>query len=83
MKLYLYRIWQTVNNDYDTYDSAVVCAENEDEARATPPCAEKEFLEYSEWHRYWCYEKDVNVEYIGEAAEGISKGVIVASFNQG
>lgn len=32
MKLYL--ISQDVNNGYDTYDSAVVCAANEAEARA-------------------------------------------------
>lgn len=34
MKLYL--ISQNVNNGYDTYDSAVVCAETEEEARMIP-----------------------------------------------
>ncbi len=29
----LYKISQNINNNYDTYDSAIVCAENEDEAR--------------------------------------------------
>lgn len=29
----LYLISQDVNNDYDTYDSAVVAAESEEEAR--------------------------------------------------
>jgi hypothetical protein len=31
----LYRIWQDVNINYDTYDEAVVCAESEEEARNT------------------------------------------------
>mgnify|MGYP001571839762 CR=1 len=33
----LFKISQGVRNDYDTYDSAVVCAENEDEARHIHP----------------------------------------------
>jgi len=33
----LYLISQTINNGYDTYDSAVVCAESEDEARKIHP----------------------------------------------
>ena len=35
MKLWL--ISQDVNNNYDTYDSAVVAAETEEEARVTFP----------------------------------------------
>jgi hypothetical protein len=32
----------------------------------------------------WVYDiKDVNVEYIGEAKEGMPKGVVVGSFNAG
>ena len=33
----LYRIWQTVNNDYDTFDSAVVAAYDEEDARSIHP----------------------------------------------
>ena len=33
----IYLISQTENTGYDTYDSAVVCAENEEEARTTHP----------------------------------------------
>ena len=36
MKLYL--ISQTLVEDYDTYDSAVVAAEDEQKARETHPC---------------------------------------------
>ena len=37
MGLKLYRISQTVNTGYDTYDSAVVVAESEDAAREIHP----------------------------------------------
>ena len=33
----LYRIWQEVNNDYDTFDSAVVAAYDEEDARSINP----------------------------------------------
>lgn len=33
----LWKISQTVNNDYETYDSAIVAAETEEEARLTHP----------------------------------------------
>lgn len=33
----LYKLSQTINEDYDTYDSAIVCAENEEEARHIHP----------------------------------------------
>jgi len=85
----LYRIWQDVNNNYDTYDSAVVCAENEEEARKIHPDGtydypEDEDLEImDEEYGSWVKKKYVKVEYIGEAREGLKKGVIVASFNAG
>jgi len=33
----IYKISQNVNNDYDTYSDAIVCAENEEEARIINP----------------------------------------------
>jgi hypothetical protein len=96
MKLYL--ISQTACGGYDTYDSAVVCAEDEAEAQITDPSG------YSKWHdggwyfqytnsaekleksRYdWTSNplKDVKVLELGEANEGMEKGVICASFNAG
>ena len=33
----IYKISQSINNGYDTYDSAVVIAENEDDARTIHP----------------------------------------------
>jgi len=43
----LYKISQSVNNDYDTYSDAVVCAENEDEARKIHPNGAYDYKE--EW----------------------------------
>lgn len=77
----LYRIWQTVNNDYDTYDSAIVCAENEEEARNTLPSP------YGDWGGSmpeWADSpKQVKVKEIGIANSDQKKGVVLASFNAG
>lgn len=86
MKIYL--ISQKVNNDYDTYDSAVVCAENENEARKINPGGGEEITDNPDTdgtalYSVWCFLKDVQVEYIGEAKEGSVKDVILASFRAG
>lgn len=39
----IYRVSQTENNHYDTYDSIIVAAETEDDARNTLPS------EYEKW----------------------------------
>ena len=95
MTLYLYHIWQNVNHGWDTYDSAVVCAESEEEAKHTHPStySELEWSESSEAWTYkgrsflssgdWCDPKFVEVELIGTASEHMQKGVVVASFNAG
>lgn len=84
MKLWLIR--QNVNNGYDTYDSAVMAANTEDEARVMIPGHGG----HDEWgknhwaHHSWVKEEsDVIVQYIGEAADGTEKGQIIASFNAG
>lgn len=82
----LYKISQTVNNDWDTYDSAIVAAENEEEARKINPSI---YVEGEWWNDdytsgSWCSTlEQVNVELIGIAKEGTKKGIIVASFNAG
>lgn len=79
----LYHISQSVNNDYDTFSDAVVCAASEEDARNTHPgWGEDPWKE----DRYgtWCKSPDeVTVKYIGEAAEGIEKGIICSSFHAG
>lgn len=77
MKLYL--LSQDVNDDYDTYDSCVVAAENEEEAKMMHPESEGGVICCVS---VWCNMPDeVQCKYIGEAAENMEKGVICASFN--
>ncbi len=76
----LYKISQDVNNGYDTHDSAVVAAENEEEARNThPSCGE-----WGEIWSTWAERPDqVKVELLGVAKEGTNARVILSSFNAG
>lgn len=72
MKLYL--LTQTARSGYDTYDSAVVCAENEFQAKCV-----KVGDEYT-----WASEPaQVHAAYIGEASDRLPGGVVLASFNAG
>ena len=72
----LYKIWQNTNNGYDTYDSAIVCAETEEEARN---------IEVGSVGEYggWVSPEYVHVEEIGIAKDSVKKGIILASFNAG
>ena len=82
MKIFL--ISQSENNDYDTYDSAVVIAEDEESARKIHPSMDS-FYEYP-WGKWptWASSPDfVTVEYIGEAKKDSVKCVICASYNAG
>ena len=95
----IYKIWQNVNNDFDTYDSAIVCAENEEEAKKICPNKYYQFVDgiciwkpldnpeqenKNDICSSWATNiKDVMVEYIGETKQGLRKGVICASFNAG
>ena len=77
----LYKISQEDNNDYDTYDSAIVCSESEDYERNIHPDGTINFDigEYSTW----THKENVKVEYIGIADDSIPIGVVLASFNAG
>jgi hypothetical protein len=80
MKLYL--LEQHDNLDYDTYDSCLVCAENEADARTIDPYG-KEFKENVQWSS-WAISKDsITCEEIGEANDKQKRGVIIASKNNG
>lgn len=85
MKLFL--ISQYENTGYDTYDSAVVAAPSEEVARNTDPSARGEDETEINWNRRqysWCSSpEEVEVTYLGEAAEGTKQSVILASFNAG
>ena len=83
----LYRISQTINRGYDTFDSAIVAANSEKEAQAIHPRGSwgdefpnRPWEEDGTWTRR---PDQVEVVLIGTAAEGIQPGVVLASFNAG
>lgn len=94
----LYILIQNIRNGYDTYDSAVVAANDEKEASQISPSPFYKWRNVGGWHfQYadgtekaegwdrcdWCSPDQVQVELIGCAAEGTDSGVICASFNAG
>jgi len=83
----LYKISQHVNRGYDTYDSAVVAAPDEDAARLIHPDGYTDMSNANSRRiscSDWCPDlSKIDVEYLGEATEGIKQGVICASFNAG
>lgn len=74
MKLYL--ISQDSNNNYDTYDSAVVAARNAEEAKKTKI---GDIGPYGSW----VSPSKVEVKLIGTAVKGTEEGVLLGSFNAG
>lgn len=79
MKLWI--ISQKVNSGYDSYDSAVVAAETEEEARNILPTGND--WSYARKTKAWANNpSEVNVEYLGETNRQIH-GIIVSSFNAG
>ena len=94
MKLWL--ISQTAQDGYDTFDSAVVAAESDAEAKTIHPSRVRwehedlspeirDRLLASEWNSdTWASSPDqVSAKLIGSAEDGMAEGVIVASFNAG
>lgn len=79
----LYLISQNVSNDYDTYDSVIVCAETENDARMIHPDEYDDWDGEDEEFSSWCAAKDVEVKIIGAAANNLKKGVVLASYNAG
>lgn len=76
----IYLIEQTVNSGYETYDSAVVCAENEDCAKLVHPSGDDS---PNRWFSDWAASDDVKVTLIGIASHSTKEGVVCASFNAG
>ena len=97
MKIYL--LSQDIVDGYDTYDSAVVIAENENEARKIHPNRLVTHITNGQWMGTYsgggeyvnksfewvrCSDIDkISVKYIGEADTRQQKGVVLASFNAG
>ena len=73
--LKIYYCTQSQVNGYDTYDSCVVIAKDEESARNMNP---------GSWGSTWCRSpNDVQVELIGKAVPGQTEGVVISSFNAG
>ena len=84
----IYLISQSVNNGYDTFDSAVVAAEDAERARFTHPASSWRGISIprsrKEWDdTVWCDPSLVEVRLLGKAIEGTPPGVICSSFNAG
>lgn len=93
MNINLYLLTQDVNTNYNTYDSCVVAARNEEEARNINPDSKDGpesyiFLnwkprESNDWNDWADSPEQVQVTYLGTAKKGTKVGVICASFNAG
>ena len=67
--------------EWDTYDSAVVCAPDEDTARRINPLGKSELIEWWEENSYWCAPANVKCKLIGQADPSMQQGVVCASYN--
>lgn len=85
MKLFL--ISQSDNTGYDTYDSAVVCAESAEEAQVMYPAWRPRavLMKARDWKLgTWADSKEgVTVTYLGEAEPAVQLGSVCASFRAG
>ena len=76
----LYKISQTDNDDYNTFDSAIVCAVSEYDAKTINPDGREWGYRWSAWCKS---PDDVTVELLGTALDGVKRGVVLGSFRAG
>jgi len=80
----IYKITLDIDLGYDSYDSAIVCARDEEEARGIHPSEDQGDWTSDYNMGTWVSDpKKVNVEYIGKCEIYDFPGVILASFNAG
>ena len=89
----LFKISQDINNDWDTYDSAIVIADSEEEARHIHPLPVLNDLDNDEkwWEsgytRSWAHPEHVSVVEVGlfisNPSSDKEERVICSSFNAG
>ena len=94
----IYKVSQSINNDYDTYDSFICYASTEEEARKMYPSNYEptkwdedtkkhipcSWLDPEFTYNEWANKLDqVKVKYIGTTIENKQSAVILASFNAG
>lgn len=78
----IYLLTQDDTNAYDTYDSSVVCAEDETEASKIHPDDDDNWDAY--YSSSWAHKpENVKVKYLGRANSKLEKGTILSSFNAG
>lgn len=89
----IYKIWREDEIEYETYDSAIVIADNEEYARKIHPNGNAVF-KFGEWldndnikRHYedkWCDPVNVKVELLGIAGKTYTEPcVVLSSFNAG
>ena len=78
----IYKISQTGNDDYDTYDSAIVAAESTTIAKFIHPAGDVSWDGKEGLYSSWCNVSEVEVEFIGQTKIS-NRCVILASFNAG
>ena len=95
MKLFLWKLSQDVNNEYDTYSDAVVVSNNPATAKRIHPAVDSHngkmmfrYVEGEGWHwldgdsygnQGWADLKDIQVTCVGEAADWLGEGAVVCS----
>lgn len=83
--MFIYSLYRDSSGGYDTYDSCVVVAESEEDAKTIHPnridvvSEEINFYSSSSWVRL----SEVQCELIGKAMSSMKRGVVCASFNAG
>jgi len=78
----IYLISQTINTDYDSYDSAVIIAENEQKAKMTHPGEKEDWDGKNSSLSVWCDASKVSVKLIG-TTKSEKACVVCSSFNAG
>lgn len=80
----IYKVSQSDNTDYDSFDSFIAAAESEEEARDISPRGGLVDWDGNIGKWEWTTKREnVEVWFVGVAKEGMEKGVILASFNAG
>ncbi len=82
----IYKITQTENNGYDTYDSAIVVAKSGEEAKKMHPNGKDKLPKEESDYNYssWVNDpKDVTAVKVGETTYYKKPKVLLASFNAG
>lgn len=78
----LYLVSQEANRDYDTFDSFVIAAPDEETARNTHPNGGIIDWRKADWRSDWAFEPEQVVSKLIGTTE-TEQGVICASFNAG